>query len=255
MKRALLVGINYIGSDHQLNGCIQDVNNINTFIKTHGFDDVKLLTDNTSEKPTVKSIETEMAWLINGSKQGDELFFYYSGHGAQVNMGNNVEEDCIIPSDYTVSGVILEDWIYTNLASKVPKGVTLWAFTDCCHSGTMFDLKYNIQCTPVQKNKNNTFNENDWNPNFTPLNITSKDTIGDIYLFSGCQDSQTSTDLGIGGAFTCCLLEFLNSNALNTKTLQQMLFEINCRLMIKGFAQRSQLSVGLVADLQNKFNL
>jgi hypothetical protein len=32
MKRALLIGINYIGTKHELGGCINDINNIEKFI-------------------------------------------------------------------------------------------------------------------------------------------------------------------------------------------------------------------------------
>ena len=34
MKNALLVGINYKGTNYQLNGCINDVTNMSKFLKT-----------------------------------------------------------------------------------------------------------------------------------------------------------------------------------------------------------------------------
>ena len=36
-KRALLVGINYYGTNNKLNGCINDVENINNFLLKNGY--------------------------------------------------------------------------------------------------------------------------------------------------------------------------------------------------------------------------
>jgi hypothetical protein len=45
-KRALLIGINYIGSSNQLNGCINDVANIKSFlIQRFDFKEVKSAID------------------------------------------------------------------------------------------------------------------------------------------------------------------------------------------------------------------
>ena len=36
-KKSLLIGINYLGSDHQLNGCHRDVENIAEFLSYRGY--------------------------------------------------------------------------------------------------------------------------------------------------------------------------------------------------------------------------
>lgn len=36
-KRALLIGINYIGQKGQLRGCVNDVNTMRSFIEAHGY--------------------------------------------------------------------------------------------------------------------------------------------------------------------------------------------------------------------------
>ena len=36
-KKALLIGINYTGSSHQLNGCHADIENVGRFLNHHGY--------------------------------------------------------------------------------------------------------------------------------------------------------------------------------------------------------------------------
>jgi hypothetical protein len=266
-----------------LNGCINDINNINGFLTTqcnYKSENIRILTDapTNNNKPTKKNIEDGIRWLVSNCKAGDTLFFYYSGHGAQINDVSKDEkiggkDEVLVPLDYKQNNVIVDDWLYSNMVNCVPQGVTLWAFTDCCHSGTMLDLNYNIQCnstyTKGQVTKNLIYNNNDWTNQFGFYNELTKENIGNVYLFSGCLDPQTSADAYIKnqsqGAFTACFLEFIQNNSSkrpdgkvvfnsNTRRLTEMLKEINCRLIINGFAQRSQLSMGKIKDINVLFN-
>src|SRR6478735_5749815 len=83
-KKALIIGINYIGTDNELAGCISDATEINKRItSSFGYEpeDILMLTDETEKKPTKKGIEDGIAWLLKGVVAGDVLLFYYSGHG------------------------------------------------------------------------------------------------------------------------------------------------------------------------------
>jgi len=56
-RKALIIGINYFGSSHQLNGCINDAMNIRNFlIQDRGFSgaphDMVLLTDDPKNRGT-----------------------------------------------------------------------------------------------------------------------------------------------------------------------------------------------------------
>jgi hypothetical protein len=269
MKKALLIGINYPGrTDLQLNGCVNDVNNIEqVLLKKCNYPQaniVKLIDQNAS----TSMIRSSIVNFVTNCKAGDILFFYYSGHGAQItgSITNEKNEDnTLIPNDYEKSGLITDNWLYDNLAMKVPKDVMLWAFTDCCHSGTMFDLKYNWNYTPVM-NKGSTekvitdYKDSNWANNYNVSIIdTTKETIGRVVLFSGCTDNQTSADSFENnqpqGAFSYCLNQFLQLNPnFNTRSIAYMLKEINCHLFIKGYSQRSQLSVGKQTDFNINFN-
>lgn len=283
MKRAFLCGINYTGTASQLNGCINDITNINNFlVKSCGYDgkNIKITTDDpkSSYKPTRSNIEQGITWLASNCLAGDTLVFYYSGHGSHITDGNGDESDgkdnVLVPLDYETKGVITDDWLFSNLASKLPQGVTLWCFTDCCHSGTMMDLQYNFNCNSTYKlgniKPNTKYISKDWTDQFGMSTEKSKTTNADVFLFSGCLDVQTSADATIRnqsqGAFTACFLEFLqeSSSKLPDGTtrfnsgsckLRDLLKELNCRLTVLGFKQRPQLSTSHIQDVNRTLNL
>lgn len=269
MKRALLCGLNYIGSDSELYGCINDVKNINNFLKGCNYEDsnIKVLTDLTEIKPTRSNMENAISWLVKDVKSGDTLFFHYSGHGTTVKDISNDETDgrdsVLVPLDYESAGPITDDWLFSNLTNVLPEGVTLWVFMDCCHSGTMLDLEFNIQCKSVYtKSKrlptNIPYISSEWSNKFSFVKENSKSTKADVFMFSGCWDDDTSADATIRnqpqGAFTSSFLEFIaNNQNYTTKRIIDMLKEINCRLKMGGFGQRSQLSIGHIGDINATF--
>lgn len=278
-KKALLIGINYPGTPSQLSGCINDAKNVRTVLTTtfgYPASNIKLLTDEQGSLalPTRANIEANIAWLLLNAKAGDTLFFHYSGHGSHTRDTNGDETDgrdeCLIPSDYTTRGVISDDWLFTNLLQKVPPNVTLWSFTDCCHSGTMLDLKYNYksQCAPRSKQLPTTYVPSEWTDSFTIGIERSRDIPANCYLFSGCLDTETAADAYINrqpqGAFTACFLDFVRNNTSNgpnntrvfntTIKLRNMLKELNARLDIAKFpGQQSQLSLSKQSDFERTF--
>jgi hypothetical protein len=282
VKKAVLVGINYKGSDAQLNGCINDIRNINNILINnceYKSENIRILTEEHAISPTKKNMEDNINWLVRDIKAGDTLIFYYSGHGANINDRNGDETDgkdeVLVPLDYNANGVISDDWLFTNMANKVPQNATLWSFTDCCHSGTMIDLKYNYKSLCALKSgqvrRGMKYNSNEWNDRFSFSMEKGKDIVGNVYLFSGCQDQETSADATINrlpqGAFTFCFTEFIKENLekvsdnkfrfkSGTVKLRNILKEINCRLDINGFTgQNSQLSICKMTDFERTLDL
>jgi Caspase domain len=82
-RRALLVGINYVGQDGQLRGCHNDVLNVKSYIcQVHGFperDVLILMDDGQHEYPTRENIVRALQKLVAFSQPGDAVFFHYSG--------------------------------------------------------------------------------------------------------------------------------------------------------------------------------
>jgi hypothetical protein len=276
-KKALLIGINYIGTFQALKGCINDINNISAVLTSNCAylpQNVRILTDNTSVKPTRAAIIDGINWLVSDNKFGDTLVFYYSGHGSSITDIDNDEYDkrdeVLVPLDYKTSGIITDDWLYTNLARKVLTGVTLWGFTDCCHSGTMCDLTCNYDSTCTLK-AGNVFKKNmpyvsmNWTDTYSFSLEKNTQLMGNIVFFSGCMDTQKSADATINktaqGAFTYCLLTFLKQNIAgkafiyNKIKLLDLLKYLKCTLQINGFSQLPRLSTGKIKDSDIYFNL
>eukprot|EP00854_Cymbomonas_tetramitiformis_P013119 gene13119-15491_t len=90
-SKALLVGINYTGSDYALNGCINDVHHVKQLLTSqYGFgtspDVLRILTDEpgSSGSPTCSNMREGLRWLVSDAVAGDQLFFHFSGHGTQA---------------------------------------------------------------------------------------------------------------------------------------------------------------------------
>jgi len=103
--------------------------------------------------PTRANLLKALEWLVAGAKDGDSLFFHYSGHGSQVKDEDGDEldgfDECLVPSDFQQAGMLVDDIIHEKFVKNLPSGVRLTAIMDCCHSGSLFDLPltYNIDGT------------------------------------------------------------------------------------------------------------
>lgn len=100
--------------------------------------------------PTDEGIRQGLHWLIDDAQPGDRLFLHYAGHGDQVETEESSESDgqneAIVPfTPYnTPEKLIIDNELHTILVKPLPAGCTLIALFDCCHSGTMLDLKHDF---------------------------------------------------------------------------------------------------------------
>ncbi|EDO17184.1 hypothetical protein Kpol_1072p54 [Vanderwaltozyma polyspora DSM 70294] len=163
-RKALLIGINYIGTNNQLRGCINDIHNILNFLTTrcnYRQEDIVLLSDDQPNpvcQPTRANMIRAMHWLVKDAQPNDALFFHYSGHGGQVEDLDGDEEDgydsTIYPVDFATAGVIIDDELHDILVKPLQQGVRLTALMDSCHSGTALDLPYIYSTKGVVKEPN-----------------------------------------------------------------------------------------------------
>ena len=243
-KTALLIGINYIGSENELYGCISDVNTIKERIANQGFNNIKLITDLTSEKPTREIILMNFKNLLINCKEGDFLFLLYSGHGSYVLDRNNDERDgydeLIVSCDFKG---ILDDELKSIIQTYLKPNVTLFAMFDSCFSGTILDLKYQYLDSLSYDN----YTENDKN----------LDTQGNVLLISGCTDEQTSADASFSGkpngAMTWSLLESLKQNP--NITWRELVKTMRNTLKQKGFEYADKLGVDEIFYNRKYYNL
>lgn len=236
-NKSLAIGINYIGTEYELNGCINDVTNVTDILKNNfNYKENVLMTDNTTMKPIKTNILSQFTKLLQNAKSGDKLFFIFSGHGSQELDTNGDEidgiDEVIITQDFKS---ILDDDLKKIINAHLKSGVKLFCLFDSCHSGTCFDLKYN---------------ENG------QINSKMNDTNGQVIFISGCKDEQTSEDAYINnknnGALTAGFLETLKKyNYLQTNvTYKQFLEDLKQYLSENNFSQIPQLSYGQAMDCE-----
>ncbi|XP_054778767.1 metacaspase-3-like isoform X1 [Prosopis cineraria] len=217
-KRALLCGICYHRRSYRLKGSMNDVKFMRYFlINQFGFpgDSILMLTDDKEEKnplkiPTKKNIQTAMRWLVEGCRPGDSLVFHFSGHGTQE-VDNNMDEidgydEALLPVDYEINGMILDDEINARIVRPLPHGAKLHAIIDACHSGTILDLPF------VCKMSREGFHT--WEDQTQPR-ADYKGTRGGLAIcISACEDAGSSVDTSafggskvVTGALTYSLIQ------------------------------------------------
>lgn len=151
-KRAVMIGINYVGQQGELRGCHNDVLNMKEYLMDiHGFEDENmtiLMDDGVHIDPTRDNIMTAYQNIVAQSEPGDVVFLHYSGHGGKLRDDSNDEDDgydeTLIPLDYMNAGQIRDDDLLKKLVLPMAAGVFVTSLMDCCHSGTVLDLPYNF---------------------------------------------------------------------------------------------------------------
>jgi hypothetical protein len=219
-KAALLIGINYKNTSHELYGCINDVNDVKKILISHynfNEENIKIISDDSTDPPTRQNIMNGIDWLIEKNKNGcNGLWFHYSGHGSYILDKNNDETDGYDETIYTVDDKeITDDELKQKLVTKITNDTKLFCFMDCCFSGTQLDLNSNIT--------NNT----------------------KVICISGCRDDQTAADAFFktrwSGAMTTYLLKILKKTEYEVP-FRKLIKKLNKKLKKNGFTQRPQLS-------------
>jgi hypothetical protein len=266
VKYGVLIGINYRNTSSELYGCINDVNNVKTFLQSQlGYTRFITLTDDTPIKPTKTNILNVMNVLVRSLRPGDEAWFHYSGHGSLMIDRNRDEESgydsSIAPIDYEKTGLISDDIIRSNLVQRVPIGVKMYIVLDACHSGTGCDLRYKYDDSSYLINQDsvpNTYVPSDWILRQTLREFKKYNKIpGEVYCISGCQDHQTSADAYIesekmyGGALSSIMLSLLKSNDLRTYKWKHLLKDICCSEKTKGYTQQTAITSGNPLNMEN----
>lgn len=172
-KRAVLIGINYVGQQGELSGCHNDVHNIKEFIMdVHGFEESNitvLMDDGNHSEPTKNNILKAYSSLVSNSVAGDVVFCHYSGHGGQLPDDDGDEDDgfdeTLIPVDFQHAGQIRDDDLFKILVHPMAAGVTVTSLMDCCHSGTVLDLPYRFTADGDHMQQNNKADFAGWGVN------------------------------------------------------------------------------------------
>merc|ERR1712113_878895 len=208
----------------------------------YGFEEenILLLTEDQGDDaklPTTDNIRSGFSWLMDGAAPGDLLFFAYSGHGSQMPDPTGTEPDgkneCICPLDCQTAPwpehIILDNEINDVFDKGLPEGVRCVCVFDCCHSATCADLSCMREASLDLSSTQSRFLDPpeevqqaldalaDSYSNSRDIVDRSDETPNKyLWVFSGCQDDQTSADASIDGrrqgALTWGLLKSLSES-------------------------------------------
>lgn len=248
-RRALLVGINYVGTQSALNGCWNDVHGVEEYLKTYreyADSDITVMTDEPTSavKPTRDNIMSSLTSML--FSDATTIYFHYTGHGSYISDINGDEKDgrdeTLVPLDYQRAGMITDDDIRAIL-SLVGQNKRITMVLDCCHSGTGVDLAYNV-CK--RANKYITMRDTSYQP-----------TKAFVMMLSGCLDSQTSADAYIDnkyqGALTASFLSALKTGKIST--YEELLVTVKSILKEDGYKQTPSMSFGRQTDMKSSLTL
>lgn len=204
MKRALLIGLNYKGTDYSLDGCEADIRDISSRMLSKG---VKV----TQIKDEDQLGAVEFLYLLEQFSKiqtnRDTFYLYYSGHGTQ--LYNRQERDRYDEALCLNKGgieVVTDDALRAVLNKF--KG-TVIVFLDSCFSGGMerTTFPYSKKVLPSQVSINQSVEAE-------PQQVTTR-----LMYVCGCAEDEVSYDLGTNGAFTASLVKFYDQNKRTLKSL------------------------------------
>lgn len=212
-KKAVIVGISYKFSRHELKGCINDAKCMKYMLMNRfHFPEASIimLTEEETDPhkiPIKHNIMMALFWLVQGCQPGDSLVFHYSGHGSQQRSYEEADgfDETLCPLDFETQGMIVDDDINVAIVRPLPRGVKLHAFIDACHSGTVLDLPF-----LCRMNRNGQYVWEDHRPRNGAWKGSNG---GEVISFSGCDDHQTSADTSAlskitsTGAMTFCFIQ------------------------------------------------
>lgn len=140
--RALVVGISKYQYINPLNYADKDAEEFSRFLSANRFwnipsEDIKLLTN---ENAKCGDIIAELSRIIQVSKPGDRVIFYFSGHGdietiTQFNNGYLLTYDTY-KNNY-ITGAVAVNFLKEVFLTLLNKDVKVLMFTDACRSGNL----------------------------------------------------------------------------------------------------------------------
>jgi hypothetical protein len=142
-QKAVLVGVaDYADPAAKLDGPVNDVFAVSAALQELGFppDGIRVVLN---ERATAEGIRERLRWLLQEAQGGDQLFFYFAGHGAQIpGFGRDSEVDrldeCLVPYDFDWShGQGISDDELAAMYGQLPYDCQFTIMLDCCHAGGM----------------------------------------------------------------------------------------------------------------------
>ncbi|CAI9269096.1 unnamed protein product [Lactuca saligna] len=195
-KKAVIVGISYKNSTHELKGCINDANCMKYLL--------------------INKFNFPEASIIMLTEEQTDPYKIPTKHNMRNYNGDEVDgyDETLCPLDYETQGMIVDDEINASIVKPLPFGVKLHAIIDACHSGTVLDLPFLCRM--------NRSGQYIWEDHRPRSGIYKGTNGGEVISISGCDDDQTSADTSAlsritsTGAMTFCFIQAIEHGNAST---------------------------------------
>ncbi|MEM3659794.1 MAG: caspase family protein [Thermoproteota archaeon] len=144
---AIVIGISdYAGTGSDIQYADDDaLDMLNALVNVYGYPRshiLLLISDYKVNNATRSNIMNAVSWLKRNAKNGDEVVFFYSGHGARGKADDGDRElvdEAIVPYECTAESLIWDGEL-ASMFSGLPSSRIIFIF-DSCYAGGMNDLK------------------------------------------------------------------------------------------------------------------
>jgi hypothetical protein len=253
-KKALLIGVNYVGTSSALHGCWNDVYLMKDYLSQNGYTSFTMMTDEDKNRnnnlfPTRNNVLQQISNFVRTARPNEKLVLYFSGHGGNRRDTNRDERDgvdetiCVFSENKRTTISILDDELRL-LLEPLRSDASLRCFFDSCHSGTVLDLPYR------------------WFIDRTAF-VESRYMNKNILMISGCADNQYSHETVIErdgnfkpqGALTYFMLQTLNEYKNKNIRWIDLVGLTQDKLRMNGYQQIPQSGFCNVSTLLSKCDL
>ena len=195
-KHVFLVGIDEydkaIFGNIDLHGCINDITKAEAFLDGDGKGALfTRLQDSEARKQTVLFCLNEYASTL---QPGDELHFYFSGHGTNFERNGKYHTARVLHDD------ILPDYELTPILARFKAGVTVVLYSDSCYSTG------NSRTAAKPPAANAVRRSIEMPKALTDVTIPEytdpRKYAATIYYFSACESNEVAWEIGGVGNFT-----------------------------------------------------
>jgi caspase domain-containing protein/N-acetylmuramoyl-L-alanine amidase-like protein len=257
-RRALCVGIDSY-RDSPLSGCVRDATAWASVLRQLDFQVTTVL----DREATRQAVLDALKALVTGARPGELLVFQYSGHGTQAEDLNGDEADrydeALVPVDYHTGALLLDDDL-AEVYRRLPRGVVLTLFMDCCHSGTNsrfapidrsaargLERRRFLPLSPQLEEAHRRFRAREGSP--PPTN--AEESLPGVIHFAACLDNQYAYESEGQGHFTRVASASLANAVSRRITNEDYALELTSKVVAMGRPQTPKL-MQLPADLSGR---
>ena len=219
MKRAIIVGLNYPGTEYELSGCVLDAKALEARMKA-----AKVHTEVYTESITPAELFGILADAAASQKKGDVFYFTFSGHGTQWFSNKSKEQDLqeegICLWDRPNGIMVIRDDDLRKALQMIP-GTVIVIF-DSCFSGGM---DRNV-VPPGMRKRFIPFSEDMELVATSLITGAAREALvpkDKLYYLQACAEDEVSYDLGENGLFTSVLCVAYDKAAPAKRTIKNLI--------------------------------